>query len=391
MPQLLPAQPRIGCAVTCLPVYPCYCIDRIPCTTLCVLSVVTTADEGLLQQINRHRSISLLHQPICTPYRMGFAPSSLTCTSLECFWLGACCAILSLAVAALGCVRQMNTTKHLRWILLVICSSAQAGSGPEGSTPSPTASRSSFTLDWCDCGTGLSSLKVWPDYSAQKLTQPALIEQSEQEGNQAVTIKSGNQTQSLRWTDSTNTVHWLCDGMNPDGIFTKVQTKTIVQPSANWVRSLLLLCASHCLFCLPCHWSLSDEYFTPSVCLLSSFRCISLCLSLCLFLSVSFSLSLSLSLNSLCLFLSPYRDKGIESIRARTCCISLYLSIPLTTRCRRWNYGQQRSCAVPTRQVESGGLLKNQMPPNAPPPAESAPTTNLAISPMLPIAQCRFP
>ena len=209
-------------------------------TTVCVLPVVVTADDGLLQEINGHRSISLLHQPICMLYRMSFASSSMTSTLLDCFWVVACYTIHSLAVAALGGVRQMNTTKHLRWILLVICSS----------TPSQA-----FILDWCDCGTGLTSLKVWPDYSAQELTQQELIEQSEQRGNQAVTIKSRDQIQSLRWTNSTNTVHWLCDGMVPDGTCTNsvfspcytVQTRTILQPSANWVRSPLLLRGSHCL------------------------------------------------------------------------------------------------------------------------------------------------
>ena len=174
-------------------------------------------------------------------YRMSFASSRMTSTLLDCFCVVNCYTILSLAVVAFGGVRQINTAKHLIWMLLVICNS----------TPSQA-----FILDWGDCGTGLSSLKVWPECSAQELTQQELIEQSEQEGNQVVTINSRDQIHSLHWTNSTNTVHWLCNGMVPDRICTnpsifspcyEAHTRTMMQSSVIWVISPLLLRASHCL------------------------------------------------------------------------------------------------------------------------------------------------
>ena len=126
----------------------------------------------------------------------------------DCLWLGAWCAILSLAVAALRGVRQMNTPKHLRWILLVICSS--------------TTSQAALILEWCECGTGLNNFQIWPD----------------NDQTQAVTIKSGNQTQTLRWANSTKTVHWRCDGD------TTVGSTTLTQSSANWVCNPPRACLS---------------------------------------------------------------------------------------------------------------------------------------------------
>jgi len=91
----------------------------------------------------------------------------------------------------------------------------------------------SQTYSWCDCGTGLRSLTVWPD------------------GEQNQTITTGQQ--SVHWASSTDTINLVCDGM------TTAQSITIEQSSADWVAI-----SPHA--CLP---SVSASVQSLAVCLIA--------------------------------------------------------------------------------------------------------------------------
>mmetsp|Transcript_7497 Transcript_7497/g.13471 ORF Transcript_7497/g.13471 Transcript_7497/m.13471 type:complete len:506 (+) Transcript_7497:68-1585(+) len=96
--------------------------------------------------------------------------------------------------------------------LTLACVAFAVASPPE-STPSPPSgfARKEGEERWCDCGTGIDWVEVWP-------------EQAEGE-QQAVRLHIANSShpsigwasQSMRWLEPTNSIHWRCSGSDKTG------------------------------------------------------------------------------------------------------------------------------------------------------------------------------
>ena len=96
-------------------------------------------------------------------------------------------------------------------VLIALASTAAAAKHSSNVLPF-NISRASATWDWCDCGTGLNSLEVWPDTDR----------------NSSIKIAADGEVKYARFPSSTATIGWKCDGMQEE------KSSTVSVASAVW-------------------------------------------------------------------------------------------------------------------------------------------------------------